>query len=69
MSEQVKIVLRGEDGSTEHAQSFVTADKYSDIRLVERNGRVYVYQTFNVEHGKLVMLFDETHVPVCITEF
>lgn len=69
MIKQAKIVLRGEDGSTEHAQGMVNADNYADITLVERNRHTYVFRTFKIEKGVLVMFFDEVNVPVVITEF
>jgi len=37
MTKKFKIVLRGEDGMTEHAQGLVDVEKYADTTILERN--------------------------------
>jgi len=66
---KTKIVLRGEDGMTEHAQGMIEAGKFSNIKLVERNGCVYSFTTFRMEKGILTMFFDMCNTPVHIDEF
>lgn len=68
-AQKIKLVLRGEDGSTEHAQGIVDGDKYSSATLVERNDRIYVFRTSRFEGGMIVGLFDEVAQPIHITEF
>lgn len=69
MTMKAKIILYADDGVTEHAQGIVNADKYTGLKLVERNKHVYAYDTFRFEDGMLVMLFTETNIPAYISEF